>query len=46
MTDKLIPFWGAIICSNVWAAAGDYTLAVMWLVIAAVVLVSGVANTK
>jgi len=30
-----IPFWAAIICSQVWAACGNRVVSCVWLVLAA-----------
>jgi hypothetical protein len=35
---NLIPFFSAVICSNVWAANGNLFMSVVWILVAVVVL--------
>ena len=39
-------FWCAIVCSNVWSAAGNPTMGIVWAVFAVVVFVAGWVATR
>ncbi len=38
----VVPFWGAIVCGNIWSATGHPLFGLVWIIFALGILILGI----